>query len=67
MPMDSVRAISLVLLKTCAHNSGTCSRQMTSATTVGDAYEISCPTLSWEQVGGYVNEGPGKYAPLLLC
>ncbi|KAK0469927.1 Arabinanase/levansucrase/invertase [Desarmillaria tabescens] len=32
--------------------------QMTSATTVGSAVKISTPTLSWEQVGANVNEGP---------
>ncbi|KAF8659840.1 hypothetical protein AX16_001725 [Volvariella volvacea WC 439] len=32
--------------------------QMTSATTIGNATKISTPTLSWEQVGANVNEGP---------
>ncbi|KAL0953737.1 hypothetical protein HGRIS_004927 [Hohenbuehelia grisea] len=32
--------------------------QMNSATTVGNAVKISTPTLSWEQVGANVNEGP---------
>ncbi|KAL0579425.1 hypothetical protein V5O48_002596 [Marasmius crinis-equi] len=32
--------------------------QMTSATTVGNAVKIATPTLSWEQVGANVNEGP---------
>ncbi|KZP14377.1 glycoside hydrolase family 43 protein [Athelia psychrophila] len=32
-----------------------------TATTVGNAYEISCPAYSWEEVGGNVEEGP---APL---
>ncbi|PFH50270.1 glycoside hydrolase family 43 protein [Amanita thiersii Skay4041] len=32
--------------------------QMTSATSVGNAVKISTPTLSWEQVGANVNEGP---------
>ncbi|PVF96903.1 glycoside hydrolase family 43 protein, partial [Serendipita vermifera] len=32
--------------------------QLTSPTTVGNAYILSRPTLSWEQVGYAVNEGP---------
>lgn len=35
-------------------------RQFTSATTVGSTVQISCPTNSWEQVGGNTDEGPGK-------
>ncbi|KAF8644291.1 hypothetical protein AX16_008566 [Volvariella volvacea WC 439] len=32
--------------------------EMTSATTLGNATRISCPDLSWEQVGNKVQEGP---------
>ncbi|KAJ8521245.1 hypothetical protein ONZ45_g2029 [Pleurotus djamor] len=32
--------------------------QMNSATSIGNAVKISTPTLSWEQVGANVNEGP---------
>ncbi|KAF8307182.1 glycoside hydrolase family 43 protein [Clavulina sp. PMI_390] len=32
--------------------------KMDTALTTENAYEISCPTLSWETVGGAVNEGP---------
>lgn len=35
-------------------------RKMSSATVVGNTYEISCPTNAWEQVGANVNEGPGE-------
>ena len=35
--------------------------EMTSPTTVGDAYLISEPTLSWETEGAAVNEGPGVF------
>lgn len=38
-----------------------CSK-MNSPTTIGNAVEISCPTNSWERLGGLnVNEGPGQY------
>lgn len=34
--------------------------ELTSPTTVGDAYLISEPTYSWETEGAAVNEGPGE-------
>ncbi|KZP31059.1 glycoside hydrolase family 43 protein [Athelia psychrophila] len=37
-----------------------------TAVTVGDAYEISCPAYSWEDVGADVEEGPGDYSPIHL-
>ncbi|KAG9092028.1 hypothetical protein FS749_016061 [Ceratobasidium sp. UAMH 11750] len=33
-------------------------RKMNSATSLGNAYKISAPTNSWEQIGGKTNEGP---------
>ncbi|KAG8782235.1 hypothetical protein FRC12_021059 [Ceratobasidium sp. 428] len=32
--------------------------KMNSATSLGNAYKISAPTNSWEQIGGKTNEGP---------
>jgi hypothetical protein len=35
-------------------------RKFSTATTVGNTVQISCPTQSWEQYGRNVEEGPGK-------
>jgi hypothetical protein len=59
LPMSLHRVYTVLLLLFMVYVVDCFDRKLSSPTTVGNAVQISKPTLSWEQVGANVNEGPG--------
>lgn len=57
MSLDCVRY--LLSLYPLSADLSLCFSEFITATTVDDAYEISCPAYAWEDVGADVEEGPG--------